>query len=654
VAENVEFWFSSCGEKRKGMTTITLAGDGYNDGSITFVPFLFRHLPTGDETAAELWSVWTQSNPVGAFYFERMTTSNTGLQTWTTVAPPDTFDLTGPNVFRMRAASLHGKMFLAYNSVAVIGTNADRLHVWDGTTLRRTGIAPPLNAPTAVDNGVGTFSGVRYYRFRYVFISGGVVIRRSEPSPVLTFTPSGSGSGAKITEIALLIGHDPITHWEVEASLDNANFYRIATVASTGFATYIDTVPYATGYAAAGTLSEVSGNYTNIWSARYLTVDQDRLIVAGSFVSATDGLGSTVGWTPVTNDPGVGNDERIPIATNNTLTLDNLSGGDITGMSSPTNGFIFVFKQSRIYKLVRTNQLLNAYNSFLLSTARGAIIGSVVDGIDENGFPCVYFLDPRVGPCRLGAEGLQAIGYDVMSTWNTFNANAILPCVGLFYPDKWQLHYWIATGSSTFPNKKIICQINNMETITSSGVNTPASYGGLARRGWSTASTGASVFAFSACMFSNNLGTMAPLSLKLIPLLGLPVSTIGTHQLIQQADTGSLDNGLAYSALVTTRPQIIENLTMKGGIRAGSVLAAPATGVTISVQAITDFGLDSTQIDGIDLTPLSTETQVIRPLDNLCQSEARVIQLSFGDLASPSGLWQVNGIVSVVRDEETL
>ena len=658
VAENVEFWLSTCGEKRRGTTTIPYGGAGYTSIGVgsSVVTFLFRHLPTGDETQAELWSLWLNSPNT---YLERMTTSGVGVNTWHDIGL-NLFSSTGSNPYRMNACSLHGKLYFAGVNFLPTETGVlSRMAVWDGAQFRAVGQMNPTVSPTVSNSGSGTFSGVRYYRTRYVYNPGVADLLISEPSPVATFTPSGSGSGATIASPPP--GVDVANFYVVEASIDNVNFYEISGDITLG-SPFTDTIAaYTTGYGPFGTLSNEIGDYRVPWSARFVINDEDRLVFAGSFQSTTDGLGSTVGWTAVAADPtGVGNDERVPVATQNTLALDTLDGGDFTGMSKPTNGYIYVFKQSRIYQLARTDNVDAAYSSLLLTTARGAIVGSIVEGIDENGNPCVYFLDPRVGPCRIGLQGLQMCGFDITPIWSTFNIDALvnqLPVVSYFYPDKWQVHFLIATNGFGSPNKKIVVQINNMETITAAGINTPASYGGMTRRGWSTASSGASVFAFSACMFSNNLGTTNPLSYKLVPFIGLYNVLTGNNNLIQQTDIGSLDNGANYSAQVVSRPQILNNLLQKGGTRASALLAAPSTGTSISVAVIGDFGVPekTNQIDGISLTPQSTETQLIIPLDNIFETDSYVVQISFGDLSTnTSGLWQVNGISSKAVEGESV
>src|SRR3990167_10656019 len=57
-ADNVEWIDSMLGERRKGTSAITLPSNiigGDSDAALDRVTFLYRHLPTSDETAAELW-----------------------------------------------------------------------------------------------------------------------------------------------------------------------------------------------------------------------------------------------------------------------------------------------------------------------------------------------------------------------------------------------------------------------------------------------------------------------------------------------------------------------------------------------------------------------------------------------------------------------
>lgn len=636
VAENVEFFFSTCGEKRKGTSFIILTGSSISDASNTACVFLYRHVPAADETQAELWAVFAIDDGTQHYGVSRKTTS------WSTLTPPDDIDTTNNRRYKLNAASLHGKMMLCYRSVGGV----DRMHCWDGTSLRRVGIIAPSAAPTASNTGSGSFTGTRYYRVRYIVMSGSTILRRSEPSPQLQFAPSGSGSGAVVTKPAATSPSEGETHWELEASINNADWYRIATTAVATTSVTDTILAFTVGYNVPtnGALSDDIGNYTLPISSKFVVTDEDRFLFLGSWEQPT--LASTVFWTPVSNDPGVGNDERVPIETTNSINLDGSDGGEITGGTRSINGYIFVFKLSRIYKLWRTNNANQAYTSLCLTKSMGAIPGSVVEGLDQTGNPCVNFVDPHLGPCRIGVNGLETTGYDIQNTTKSVNVDANLVCTGIYYPDKHQLLYKIATGSALTPNLGITCQVSHQKSTPDKG----------ARGGWSTWSSGRSSSAYTMCLFSTNIDAGTNRSLKLVPFIGLPVLA-GDRNLIQMTDQGGTDSGSSYYALIKSRPELINNLLAKGGGMAGNFVATAASGVAVDFALLRDFGIDAspTVVPAISLTPTSTETQVVRPLDNLFQSEGYVMEIYFGDIEGiDQGLWQINLVVVKMNDEESL
>lgn len=489
-AYNIEWVRSPVGARRRGATAISVAGSVIP--TYEMVTFLHRHTGGASFSDDTLWALGVSGSSSSLVYKDT---------SWHTATLADTVDVTGVYKYRVKGQSLHGKLFLAYKS------DEDRLHVWDGTTVRRAGIIEPSAAPTAADTGAaGTFSGTRYYRVRFTRQVSSVTVLRSEPSEVLTKVPSGVNTGLVVTKPSN--PGDSETHWELEASLDNTDFYRIATTAiGTGTAT--DTTAFTTGYAAAGILSEDIGDYTLIGSARFLTADQDRLIWAGSFED--EDLASVVGWTVVNSDTtGVGNDERVPLDTDNTLNLDGLFGGGLTGLSSPANGYIYAFKLGHIYKLVRTGDRQDAYEAVLMTDKFGAIEGSVVEGVDQNGKPCVYFVDPRVGPMRLGTGGLLHMGKDIIRTWKSVNIDANLPCVSLYYPQNNQLNWWWAVNETT-PDTHMVLHTENTREVP----------GGV-RGGWAIW-TGPSRYVLAATLYAQNIDDDTGRSKVLAPFVSIGI-----------------------------------------------------------------------------------------------------------------------------------
>jgi hypothetical protein len=614
VATNVEFYESAMGERRLGCTDVDLPVSITGNANIQAIPFLYRNLPTTDETASELWVLGSHLTTQN-FQMTRKTTA------WASVTFKDDPDITSNRVFGINAQSLHGKLFISFRSVGGV----DRLHVVDTSTtfVRRCGLAEPA-APTGADAGVGAFSGVRYYRVRYTVQSAGSTVLRSEPSEVLTHTPAGTGASVTVTKPASISENE--THWELEASTDNANFYRIATTL-VGTTTASDTTDYTSGYANASgsVLSEDIGDYSLIHSGKFLAADEDRLIIGGSWEDSE--LASRVSWTPVYNDPGVGNDERIPTDTVNFLDLDGFEGGPLTGLSNPVNGSIWAFKRSHVYQLVRTGIRDRAYQSYNISKSIGAIEGSVVAGVDQYGMPCLYFLDPRIGPCRTGGNKvIQTVSRDIITTWESVNLDAIVTCRSIYYPKKQQVIWYITTASASFPNVKLTLQTGN----TREGID------GV-RGGWAK-STGKIAEAYSACLFSDNIDDNTTRSLELVPFIGV---TSGNGYVLR-CDTGSDDNGTAFSGRIVSKPFILKGLLNQFKILNAALLAEAHATADINITLIRDFGAEEPRTVETALAAVGSETDVVKKLKSLTGTGFRAVQVEFEDVASPSGQWRLN------------
>ncbi len=619
AAMNVEFHTVPCGERRRGCVSINQGAYANTYDAIVMVA---RHLPTDDETAAQLWFAGAVG---GVTSFRYKDTA------WNAVSPVDAVDNSN-DIYAMRAVSFHNKLYVTYNSPV------DRLHVWDGTTLRRAGIAAPSAAPTAVDQNIGTLSGTRYYRVRWLVQVAGVTIRRSEPSAVLEFTPSGAGGSVLITA-PTTAGADSPTHWEIEASLDNATFYTAHTFLAVSSTTVNDNVPYSEGYtggtsvhAGGGRLSETSGDYTVPLSAKFLTVDDDRLVMASSF--ETTALTSRVSWTPVNGDPGVGNDERVPIATVNFLDLDAGQGGGITDMSQASNGFFYVFKWRAIYKMVRTGVRSQAYQASVVSKSLGAIPGSVVSGLDEFGRSCIYALDPSLGIYRIGANGLQlhhGLGSKVNtgSTWSTVNTDAAtVLCCSVYYADAKQVKWFLATNGSDLPNLEVVLQTDATRVDdTGTGIE-----GGV------SLANGQISNVISATMFAGNIDAGTARSKVLKPTVGTyGASATAT---IRQQDTGTTDDGTAYAATLTSAPVMAAGQLNRFGTLSAGLVAMAASAVTVVLGQSRDFGATE-KTATIDLTPTASETEVIKTADNSGFASIRALQVSLSDASPATGRWQV-------------
>lgn len=610
LAQNVEFIDSMLGDRRKGTTAVDLPAFLSGKDRVTF---LHRHLPTSDETASELWALGVTGT----------TTASLGhkTSTWQTeVTISDTPTLTGFSQYRWQAASIHGKIHFAYDS------DQDRLHVWDGTSMRRSGVAEPA-APTAANQGAGAIQAVRYYRVRYTEQVSGTTVRRSEPSDTLSFDPLNAGA-VRVTKPASISEGE--THWELEASTDNVNFYLLATTV-VGTTTYDDSTADGAGYSS-GTLSEDTGDYALIPSARYLTVDDDRLIWAGSWEN--DAYASRVGWTPVFRADGVGNDERFETDTDPFKDLDTYEHGPITGISDPVLGGIWVFKQHAIYKLTRTGLRINAYDQDKYTEAVGAIHGSVVTGVDETGQPCVYFLDHEQGPCRIGIGGIKRCGEDIRKTWETLSIDATAVATNsLFFPANKQVYWNLAVSGGNTPTKRIVLHTDKSRTFED-GI----------RKGW-TVWTGNISKALCMCLYAENINDNTTRSRKLVPFIGL--EGLG---LVHRCNTGIADNGVAFEGKITTKPYWLKSVLQKFTVHAAALIGKAVSSASMDVKCIRDFGIETTStVSNVSFTPEGSETDVIKFLDDLKGAELRVAQFQFVDVASPAARWEVNQLC--VREE---
>lgn len=613
TATNVEWVKSKLGERRNGAIQIDVAGSDLED--CDRIVWVHRHTPTDDLADAQLWALGiTDGTPDTATLAYKDTS-------WHTVSVSDAFTLDGVSEYQVQGQSLHGKLFIAYNSAV------DRLHVWDGSALRRCGLAAPGAAPTASDTGSGSFTGTRYYRTRETVQSGGVTTLRSEPSAVLTKSPSGSGSGLSVTKPTTANSDPAATHWELEASTDNTNFYVIATTAI-GTSSVTDSTAYATGYAASYDLSEDVGDYTVLPSAKYLSADEDRLVLGGSWED--DDLSSRVAWTPVYNADGVGNDERLESDTDPYVDCDNFDGGGLTGLSRGVNGYFYATKQSQVWQITRTRVRTRAYEHICLTKQRGAIAGSLIDAFDRAGRPLLFALDPDIGPYVIGGEAeLQPCGRDLIETWETVNLDATVVARGIYFPEKLQAHWWIATSTSETPDTRIVLHTNLM-TLTEEGF----------RGGWAKW-TGNSAAALTVCLFSTNIDDDTDRSLALVPFIG-----VSGDGLIWRTDTGTDDNGTAFAASMKSRPLTHGNLLHEFESQEGMLLAKTATGASMDVvihATTADVGLQTKTVSGVSFTAGASETggRVIRRLDELGIAEANTLQIEFKDVANPSARWQI-------------
>lgn len=604
-AVNIDFYNARLGNKRGGMLAPSTSGTTLTGK----VSSLARHVPGTDDTAAELWAVDDSTPKINRL---------AGGTVW---SAPTLKDAPTGNGWDFTFASINGKFGIAYK------TAQNRSHYWDGATVRRGGLAA-TGAPTCANTGGGAYAAVlRYYRERSTVQSGGVTIRRSEASASVSFTPSGAGTAARVTQATVI--NEGETHWEVEASTDNVTFYRIATVVI-GTTTYDDSA--ATTSYSANPLSALTGVYTLQKSYKFIATDQNRLLGLGSYTS-TDKQ-NRIEISAVIGSLDVSDEERVDTsAVNSYIDLDEHDSGQPTGMAGPVFGAFFAFKDRSVFQLTPTGSTAQPYRTEKISPNVGAIEHyAIAKGDDRLGNAALYWMSHR-GPYRWSINGLEYLGHGVedliLGPTATINLGATKQiAVTVYYPDKRQVWFWWATGASNDPN-----QLGIWDTQT---------------EGWTRVPTG-DLLANVRCatLFANTLG--ASMSRDLKPYVG----QTGGNTRFWKTDTGTDDNGTTFKAYVITKAVEPGGPGFFGEVGDAVLLAKAGSGVTIECDVSADFGIQ-TEAGSCLLTASASETRVSKVFEGTALSGIAFTQYQLGDANIVSNTWTLDRLVVPYKQHEAV
>lgn len=610
-ALNWSFYEGGLGSKRPGSESVTATGNtGFN-------ALFGGYVPGQDETARELWCVDNAATNL----IRRMAAGTS----FSTLTLPENINA---NDTVISFAGLNKKLYLAYNGTV------NRLKVFDPdystTTVRYAGL-PDCAAPTAADALSGTYPAtVRYYKVCFTEQRNSVTVRRGELSPSLTFTPSGTGEAARVTRPTA--PGEGETHWELYASADNELFYGPINIGlELATSTYDDEENPST-YADNYDPAPIVGENVPMPSVKFLYSNGSRLFGLGVWeTSAGDShtpQAGTVYFTPALDSSDIHDDERC----RNTaldgvgrLVLGRNAGGVDRGLGG-LGHIVYAFQSKGIYALLPTESPVTPYRRQQISTELGAVSHqSIIAGEDEHGLPCLYFLDPQMGPYRISARGMEWIGKDVKDLWDTFNPGAAnVAAHGVFHRAKHQLMFWIATGSSDDPNTVLVCDVTELR---------PDSEGDL-RGGWSKW-TGDFASARCSTMMSSSLG--ATMGRALVPYVGLSSGTT----LLRGDTTDQDDAGTAYQAYVQSKAWDIEPLFHNKRVMRGYVLAECATGVTVTQTLIKNFTEESRTATAL-LTASGTETRTLKQFEATALAEAVVFQVRIGDASATASAFTLD------------
>ena len=612
-AQNVDYRNGGLGRRRGGAYDVAAntSGSGFTAPLVA----LARHVPGGDETASEIWA-WENAAPGN---IARLIPPST---VWDTISGGVTY--TG-SISKTTTVSFNAKHYIFHDGAV------DRSKVYDAglDTIRYVGMGVPA-APTVANTGAGAYAAtLRYYRVRFLQLSGAIIIRKGEPSPSVSFTPSGAGLAARVTKPATISESE--THWDVEASPDNVNFYVLQANLPVGTTTYDD----ATAVSAYSTfpLTRVSGTFTLVPSARYGTTDGNRLIIFNIFET---GHGSRVMWTPVLGSLDEGDDERL--FQTSTIKpfqdLDEKNGGDGTGIAQ-INGVIYAFKFRQVWRGDPTGDIEKPYRFRRLSGIVGAVSHkSIALGEDAVGNPALYFMSHK-GPYRINHTGspspsqIEYVGRDIEDLTRTNsglpNINTVATTVishAVFHSDLAQYWVWYSTGSNNSPDKLSVLDVKKAIRRDEYGV----------RGGWTT---------FTGLIATAVDSVMGPYALVATASLRPWVALPGNNKLaICDRDDIFTDTGTSFQAYVKTRSVAEFGRYLRVGETILLAKSHVSGTLTIRQTLDRDFGKETSTAD-VTIAVGDIDKTVIRKFEASTIAEAASVQIQLGDSAAVSSQWEL-------------
>lgn len=369
------------------------------------------------------------------------------LGTWSSVTLTDTPATFSTTNF-VHTAAHNGKYFLAYNSAE------NRLHLWDGSAVRRVGIGKPA-AVTVADTGAGAYAATaRYYRTSQRIKDGTDIIAESELSDAVSFTPSGAGTAARITKSAT---EDSATHWVVwgliGTSGDTYDLYEELAEIAVGTTTYDDSTNPA-DYD--GDFPAQLGLHIPPPSCKLLLSDGNRLLMAGAYETSaaadeTTPKSSRVWFTRVLGSSDNGDDETIPNTTTqkNWIDIGESDGDLIVALAGPINGIVYVFKRESIWRLIPTGIDTTPYREERLTNAAGSSptylpseagtrsqAYTVVMAEDQVGQPSLYFWFQNRCYQISSAGVIDELSADIYPPLNANETSYMSPQAGVYWPSQ--------------------------------------------------------------------------------------------------------------------------------------------------------------------------------------------------------------------------
>lgn len=618
-AYNVDWYRAGLGAKRGGASSLSLASSAtaFTNGVLA----LGRYVPGDDQTAAEFWAI------DGARVFHRLAAS----VTWVDVTPQ--IDACSALPQEVNFLAFNGKLFISMKSAH------NRMHVWDGTSFRRVGLDKAGQVVTIVLAG-GAITDTRKYRIAFTKQVGGITVLRGELG-------LASASQALVAQQATITRTAPPgegeTHWELYAASTSSVFgdYRLQATTVIATTTAVDNTALGT------TVAPADGKNTCPPSAKYVQTDDSRVIMAGAYETAANAenamapKNNRVWWTEPLGSSDVGDDERV----SNTGTFNGYDDLEeaIVGISQPMQvvtasatslerGSFYVFSYLSQWKFISTGNADSPYLSFRITGGSGCVHHkSIATAIDANGNPAIYWWAPETGPFRICVDGQQFIGEDIIDIIPTMNLDATIPCHTVYYPAKRQVWYYIATGTSLYPNLRVVFDTRFGRVTEVSGV----------RQGWSI-QEGEQTKAYCSVSFSETPDVA--MSRRLKPYIGYSGGTA-----IWKCDTADLnDVGTSFMAYIDTKSYAPWGLNRMGGTSGDpTVIADPSQGVTIRLTIYRNEGEESAPSTAnlTDRSESASAEKVFAKFEDGKLADSYSFRCRIGDAQATDNTWSLDALI---------
>jgi hypothetical protein len=620
AATNVEWYRAGVGRKRRGSRKVERSGGGSSLPSTKKFSTMavgqgsFGKVVVLEPSDFTAWPMWGTS---------------ASFEWGTTATMPDT------QASNACIRVFNGNFVCAYDSAV------DRLHyLRSGGTAWRSGLAAP--ATPVVTESAGAITDNRKYRAVVYHSTFGW---RSEPcteTGVITLT----AEQASVAAPGAAPSGEDYDRWELQSASDDDNYatwWVIGTaVAANAIGDTSGTALHAQNLEPANEL----GLFTTPHSVKFLEVDDNRLLMAGSYEGSEPG--TRVWFTPVLGDRDEGDDQRIvdTVSVSHWVDLDaGDGGGDITGFGPPVLGTPLAFKRTQIWRLHRTGIYEAPYRPEIIDRQHGTFgYRTVQPGEDAAGRPCLYFASTR-GPYRVGVDGVTYLGAAIEDVWARVNQFGSIHTSqhAVYYPDKGQYWLWVSVDGATVPSVLLIYSVATDGWAIYTGLIDDALCSCLAPRylqdttkGITTSTVNTAPFVPYACL--DTAGVLVECD-AINPSTGVALDT--------DAETWSSGStwvdGTAYAASVQTAP-VPQLLGSFQSVAAAHIFADVAAGVTLSLTITPDYDSAQARTSTISLAASGSESRVIRGVDVVEVGKAKVIQATVGDASAIANQWAVHAL----------